>query len=363
MNNNWTHILMNCGIDAECLVNRHGPCPICGGKDRFRYDNKKGNGNYYCSGCGAGDGFGLLKKFHNITFEDALIMAREAGLPITRSTTNHVALNQSHDDRSKSHMDIVIAQCQLAAGTPVETYLNNRGLAIPDPISDDVQCFYAESVEHFDPETGAKSWHPCMVWVVRTNIGSKYKAMHGISSLTNIMIHKTYITADGNKAPVAQAKKYSPRWLPEHVTENLGSCYVPVCKARGESDYVLISEGIENTIAAHSLLADLNVDCMALAMTNANNLKKFGESSMSDQHDDNYLGKHYLPKYLREKKFLVFADNDSSFVGQVAANTAAFNVMRSGSTCCTVYTPHETGQDWADIVKYKLPNNEITVWG
>ena len=38
----WPEILAALGIDPAALRNRHGPCPGCGGRDRFRFDD---NGN------------------------------------------------------------------------------------------------------------------------------------------------------------------------------------------------------------------------------------------------------------------------------------------------------------------------------
>lgn len=38
------------------------PCPACGGRDRFWYDDKNGNGDYYCQQCGPGDGLSLIEK-------------------------------------------------------------------------------------------------------------------------------------------------------------------------------------------------------------------------------------------------------------------------------------------------------------
>ncbi len=58
----WLEILAALGIDENYLRNRHGPCPICGGKDRFRWDNKWDNGEYYCQQCGPGNGMLLLRK-------------------------------------------------------------------------------------------------------------------------------------------------------------------------------------------------------------------------------------------------------------------------------------------------------------
>ncbi len=69
----WQHILAGLGVDESCLRNRHQPCPVCGGKDRFRWDDKGGRGTWICSKCGAGDGFKLLQAVHGWGFRDALL--------------------------------------------------------------------------------------------------------------------------------------------------------------------------------------------------------------------------------------------------------------------------------------------------
>lgn len=58
-------------IDESYLKNKHGPCPVCGGKDRYRYDNKDGNGTSYCNGCGAKDGMKLLMEVTGWDFKEA----------------------------------------------------------------------------------------------------------------------------------------------------------------------------------------------------------------------------------------------------------------------------------------------------
>ncbi len=61
---NWHQILTALGVDLACMTNRHGPCPGCGGKDRFRFDDQEGDGTWLCGRGGeapiAGDGFDLL---------------------------------------------------------------------------------------------------------------------------------------------------------------------------------------------------------------------------------------------------------------------------------------------------------------
>ena len=61
----WKEILPALGVPASFLKNEHGPCPGCGGKDRFRFDDLDGDGTFYCSGGGTennhGDGLELLQ--------------------------------------------------------------------------------------------------------------------------------------------------------------------------------------------------------------------------------------------------------------------------------------------------------------
>lgn len=64
--NRWRDaILPALGINVPSTKSKHGPCPICGGKDRFRFDDRDGRGTWLCNpdiGCGAGDGFSLVQK-------------------------------------------------------------------------------------------------------------------------------------------------------------------------------------------------------------------------------------------------------------------------------------------------------------
>jgi len=70
----WPEILAGLGIDPAALRNRHGPCPGCGGTDRFRFDDQD-RGRFYCNGGGepvSGDGFALLQHVHGWTAREAL---------------------------------------------------------------------------------------------------------------------------------------------------------------------------------------------------------------------------------------------------------------------------------------------------
>ena len=37
----WAAILPQLGVSPSALTGKHGPCPLCGGRDRFRFDDKE----------------------------------------------------------------------------------------------------------------------------------------------------------------------------------------------------------------------------------------------------------------------------------------------------------------------------------
>jgi putative DNA primase/helicase len=65
------------GVDARFLTGRHGPCPVCGGTDRFRWDDKDGTGSFFCSGCGPGDGFMLAERVTGKTCRELWLLVKE----------------------------------------------------------------------------------------------------------------------------------------------------------------------------------------------------------------------------------------------------------------------------------------------
>ncbi len=77
----WPELLAGIGIDVP-RRGKHGPCPACGGKDRFRLDDKGGRGTWICNQCGAGDGLDLVcRVFSTPPKEAAELIAPLVGLP------------------------------------------------------------------------------------------------------------------------------------------------------------------------------------------------------------------------------------------------------------------------------------------
>jgi len=78
-NGHWPSILgALTGLTSDQLTDKHQPCPLCGGKDRYRFDDQDGTGSWFCNQCGgpaesggAGSGMDLLMRRTGWSFADA----------------------------------------------------------------------------------------------------------------------------------------------------------------------------------------------------------------------------------------------------------------------------------------------------
>jgi putative DNA primase/helicase len=125
----WREILPQLGVDPSFLKNRHGPCPSCGGKDRFRFDDKDGSGSYFCNQCGAGNGIILLCKKHGWNFATA---CREIDKIIGTDARPVQVAKKSDADNRRSAVELVINDArspEIVAG-----YLRSRGISVSAPV-------------------------------------------------------------------------------------------------------------------------------------------------------------------------------------------------------------------------------------
>jgi len=69
----WPVVLAQLGLGELPTKKKPGPCPACGGTDRFMFDNRRGCGDWHCRHCEphAGDGFDLLMRVHGWDFATA----------------------------------------------------------------------------------------------------------------------------------------------------------------------------------------------------------------------------------------------------------------------------------------------------
>jgi len=76
MRGQWVDFLGRCaGFEPRVFNKKHQPCPMCGGKDRFRFDDNlefRGDGGYICGQCGSGSGMKLYLEATRVGFVTAL---------------------------------------------------------------------------------------------------------------------------------------------------------------------------------------------------------------------------------------------------------------------------------------------------
>jgi len=81
----WESLLLTLGITVP-RRGKHGPCPVCGGTDRFHFDDQEGRGTWHCRQCDgkqAGDGLDLVAKVMDKSLKET---AQEVALALGLTT-------------------------------------------------------------------------------------------------------------------------------------------------------------------------------------------------------------------------------------------------------------------------------------
>ncbi|KAF6679507.1 primase-helicase zinc-binding domain-containing protein [Pantoea sp. EKM20T] len=123
----WPQLLPALGISV-LDGGRHGACPACGGKDRFRFDNQDGRGTWLCNQCGAGDGLNLVEKALSISAKEAAM--KVAGMLSTLPESAPV-MHDEAADKSRAQADAAARAQALIAAAVSRTdnaYLSAKGL-------------------------------------------------------------------------------------------------------------------------------------------------------------------------------------------------------------------------------------------
>jgi len=270
----WKGILPHFGLDTKLLSGKHGPCPFCGGTDRFRFTDYRGLGDWICNQCGAGDGFEFVKRKLGRDFKDAIRHIE----PIAATVKAAKPMNKPGEDNRRMLNSILRAAGPPTRGDPVWMYLENR-LGPLRAISGHLKYHPELSYSHGD---GTQTFHPAMVAIVTTVDGAVCN------------LHRTYLTLDGYKAEVPQPKKLCAGSMPKGSAIRLAE----YDKALG------IAEGIETAMAATELTG---IPCWAAVC--AHGLEHWEPPDTI----------HHVT---------IFGDNDANFVGQLAAYALARRLAR-----------------------------------
>lgn len=127
----WVGILARSGIPVEYLRNKHGACPLCGGTDRYRFDDKTVNLTYYCNNCGHGSGLDLLMGYYSYGLHDALSQVHNVlsgtNDPIPISSSSPLPVVVSNEAKQK----ILEGLIRYTSRTPTQAgidYWDSRGI-------------------------------------------------------------------------------------------------------------------------------------------------------------------------------------------------------------------------------------------
>ena len=220
------------GVRLRGSIERTGPCPTCGGSDRFSINARKQIWN--CRGCGkGGDVIDLVMHLDGCTFGQAVALL--AGESSERPQAEQSRQNQR--EREREHQQ---TQARKAAGLwahrrPImgsiaETYLRRRGITGPLPFA---------TLGFLPPRT--PDHHPAMI----ACFGLHDEPEPGVLGLPRGIVdsvHLTLLKPDGSdKAEVEHPKLIvgSPRGRPIELA--------PANDLLG----LAITEGIEDALTIH----------------------------------------------------------------------------------------------------------------
>lgn len=173
------------GIKLRGGVDRCGPCPVCGGTDRFSINLRKQVFN--CRGCGkSGDVIALIQHLDGVGYLDAI--AHLAG-PAPQRTDCSIrkqpdrAFKQCEDRPPGDTRPRGLALWQESIdprGTLVERYLKSRALELPDEAALEAIRFHPDCSFEYGER------FPAMICLVRNIVTNEPQA-----------IHRTALAADG----------------------------------------------------------------------------------------------------------------------------------------------------------------------
>lgn len=288
----WKDIITSLGVDPAFLTGKHMKCPFCGGKDRFRFDDKDGSGSYFCSGCGAGAGIDFVMNARLWDFQKA---AMEVDLLVGSAKHSAIKKDRTDEEKCAAMKMLLDSSGRVVKGTASWSYLESR-CGDPGAIVSDLRNH--PSLRH-SAEGGS---HPAMLAVLR------YPDKKGAS------IHRTFLTKEGQKAPVDPVRKIMSGLPLAGASVRLGCV----------QDRLGIAEGIETAICAGKLHG-----LPVWSAISANGLISW-----------------LPPEGVRS--VVIFGDNDASYTGQ----EAAFNLgkkLRLKHFDVEIVLPLETDTDFCDV--------------
>ncbi|OCG24709.1 hypothetical protein A9G11_03385 [Gilliamella sp. wkB108] len=143
----WDYIFYSLGIEVGS--GKHCACPICGGKDRFRFDNQNGRGTYICNQCGSGDGLELIKNYFNCSAKEASIkvteclnLSNQSNQIREKTIFKKIDSEQLHNNNiPENHVCKKVEYLLSKTSLGQSEYLTKKGLTFDLPLLDNGRIF------------------------------------------------------------------------------------------------------------------------------------------------------------------------------------------------------------------------------
>lgn len=304
---------------------RHVTCPFHGGTSDFRVTKSyTDDGQAYCT-CGSWDGFALLMHANRWTFNEAVdeveavIGGRSSYKPVyvppapKVSTEAQLKKDENIKKRIKGWWEQTLPLSAPEARL-ARLYLRNRKLGQVMLPLDDIG--FHPSLEYYNNEGQLVGNFPALVSIVRMLSGS-------VST-----VHRTWLSADGGKAPVDEPRK-------QYSSPKSNPVFGAAIRLDKHASPVLhVGEGLESALAVRAI-----IDGSAPVWSTLNKELMRGLD---------------IPDYV--KVVCIWSDRDTSYGGQSAAIELMERVRASGRKAVVMLPPFEIPEgkksiDWNDIVE------------
>jgi putative DNA primase/helicase len=263
----WQGILRGVGVQDKFLTGKNGPCPFCGGKDRFRFTDHNGDGRWHCSAENINaSGFDFVMRWLNIDWREAC-----------KEIEKHIGAAPFVMPRAENSRDVVgarmawmwrIAAQALTGFDLVSRYLRTRG----------IEGLLPHNVKYLPPRVSKTSG--------LEDLPGAMVARFIAPDNSRAILHTTALVEPGKKADVPKVKRYA---MGATIPAGGAVRLMPFDETLG------VAEGIETALSAAALC-----HVPVWAALDAGNLMRWQPP-------------------LTVKRIIIFADNDVNLVGQQAA--------------------------------------------
>ncbi len=326
----WGYIFEDLAPElAEAVANapEHVPCPVHGGADGYRlFDHFQDTGRGICNTCGPQkSGFDTLAWVKQYTFKDAvrdvanwLRKERVAPPPTPRQP---IAMRPKVEPSvAYSRIRAVWKNSLPLTGTAAERYLVKRGIWKQN-LPTTLRAHEGLTYIHGKARTNFGKF-PCLLAPIKDKNG------------TIVSIHRIFLTPEGDKAPVPDAKKMMS---PHAEMRGAAIKLFPAGEVLG------VAEGIETALAVHAISRMPVWSCVSAVLM--------------EQVD--------IPDSV--KHVVIWADLDVSQRGIQAAEVLADRLEKLGKTVeiCLPFASipeGEKGIDWLDVMLTQGVNGFPAKW-